>query len=268
MSAKTTNDGSVTVAIAGAAGRMGQRLCALAEETDGITLAEAFEAPGHAAIGQPATPDSAVTIADNFAGTAQVLIDFTTPQATKAHVRACADKGVAAVIGTTGLDDDDHAAIDDAAKSVAIVQAPNMSLGVNLLFALAARAARQLGDDYDIEIVEAHHRFKADAPSGTALGIAQAICDATGKDMKTDLKHGRAGQDPRQPGQIGMHAVRIGDSVGEHTAYFAALGERLELKHVATSRDTFVRGALRAAAWLADKAAGRYTMADVLGLDA
>lgn len=246
---------------------MGQRLCVLAGETDGVTLSEAFEAPGHAALGQSADATGDVIVTDGFTGKARVLIDFTTPEATRAHVAVCGRLGVAAVIGTTGLSDADHAAIDATAENVAIIQAPNMALGVNLLFTLAARAAKQLGEDYDIEIVETHHRFKADAPSGTALGIAEAICDATGRDIKTDLKHGRAGDDPRQPGQIGMHAVRIGDCVGEHTAYFAGLGERLELKHVATNRDTFARGALRAALWLADRGPGRYTMADVLGLN-
>jgi 4-hydroxy-tetrahydrodipicolinate reductase len=172
------------------------------------------------------------------------------------------------VVGTTGLSDGDHAAIDEAGKIIPVLQAPNMSLGVNLLFALAARAARQLGDDYDIEIVEAHHRFKVDAPSGTALGIARAICDATGKDMAKDLVHGREGESPRQRGQIGMHALRLGDVVGRHTVSFATLGEELQLTHNATSRDVFARGALRAAQWLAGKPAGRYGMADVLGLRA
>ena len=142
-----------------------------------------------------------------------------------------------------------------------------MSLGVNLLFALSAQAASILGSDYDIEIIELHHRFKKDAPSGTAWGIAQAICDSTDRDVDKDIVHGREGGDvPRKPGQIGMHALRVGDVVGEHAAIFASMGERIELKHIATDRDIFARGALKAARWLAGKAPGRYSMGDVLGL--
>ena len=151
MSDSSSKNESVTVAIAGAAGRMGQRLCALAGETDGVTLSEAFEAPGHAALGQSADATGDVIVTDGFTGKARVLIDFTTPEATRAHVAVCGRLGVAAVIGTTGLSDADHAAIDAAAENVAIMQAPNMALGVNLLFTLAARAAKQLGEDYDIE---------------------------------------------------------------------------------------------------------------------
>lgn len=258
----------VTVAIAGAAGRMGQRLCALACETPGVALAEAFERPGHDRLGRPAVegrPQPA--IADQYLGQADVLIDFTTPAATRDLIARCVDHRKAIVIGTTGLTDSDHDLIDTAAKHIPIVQAPNMSLGVNLLFDLVARAAKQLGDDYDIEILEAHHRFKKDAPSGTAMGIAHAICDATGKDKTADLIYARHGHDaPRQPGKITMQTLRMGDVVGEHTVYFASLGERLELRHVATTRDTFAHGALRAAQWLKGRVPGRYNMADVLGL--
>ena len=171
------------------------------------------------------------------------------------------------VIGTTGLLPEDHAAIDRAAADIPVLQAPNMSLGVNLLFKIAAEVARTLGDDYDIEIVEGHHRFKKDAPSGTAMGLADAILQATNK-TRDALLYDRHGDDcVRQRGQIGMHALRIGDEVGRHTAYFAALGERLELTHVATNRDTFVHGALRAAKWLARQKPGRYSVADILGLE-
>ena len=170
------------------------------------------------------------------------------------------------VVGTTGLHATDHEVIDLAARDIAVLQAPNMSLGVNLLFKIAGEVAKVLGDDYDIEIVEGHHRFKKDAPSGTAMGLAEAILKATGK-AKDALNYDRHGDDVvRQRGQIGMHALRIGDEVGRHTAYFAALGERLELTHVATNRDTFVHGALRAAKWLAGQKPGRYAIADVLGL--
>ncbi|MFW6033418.1 MAG: 4-hydroxy-tetrahydrodipicolinate reductase, partial [Phycisphaeraceae bacterium] len=143
---------------------------------------------------------------------------------------------------------------------------PNMSLGVNLLFALAGQVAARLGDDYDIEIIEGHHRFKQDAPSGTALGIAEAICDATGKSVDKDVVHGRHGEQPRQRGEIGMHALRLGDEVGRHTACFATLGEEIQLSHKASTRDIFARGALKAAKWLAGQQPGRYAMKDVLGL--
>ncbi|MBI1373002.1 MAG: 4-hydroxy-tetrahydrodipicolinate reductase [Phycisphaera sp.] len=255
------------VAIAGAAGRMGQRLCALAGEMDGLTLSAAFERPEHAAIGKTAADNSGVTIGDVFKGDADVLIDFTTPAATRALLPACVRHKTAYVIGTTGLTDADHKAIDEAAKSIAIVQAPNMSLGVNLLLNLVAQTAKQLGDDYDIEILEAHHRYKKDAPSGTALAIADSICKATGKNPGTEIVYTRHGDDVvRDRGKITMQTLRMGDTVGEHTAYFSGLGERLELTHIATTRDTFARGALRAAKWLSGKPAGRYTMKDVLGL--
>lgn len=261
-------DRTIKIAVAGAAGRMGLRLTAITAETDGAELVSAFERPGHVALGQNAPdPYSPVVITDAYDGSADVLIDFTTPESTRALLAQCVETQTAMVIGTTGLTGADHAAMDEAAESIAIVQAPNMSLGVNLLFALAARAAQQLGDDYDIEIVETHHRFKKDAPSGTALGIAESICRATGKDAKSDLVYTRHGNDcTRQRGKITMQSLRMGDVVGEHTAYFATLGERLELSHVATSRDTFARGAIRAALWLANKKSGRYTMKDVLGL--
>ena len=275
MSAMSTENQSnnVTVAIAGAAGRMGQRLVALCDQTDGLQLSAAFDRAGHEHIGADSGQLSAgvandVAIKDSLDGGPNVMIDFTLPEATQANIALCVERNVALIIGTTGLSEADHAAIDEAAKSIPVVQAPNMSLGVNLLFALAARTAARLGDDYDIEIVEAHHRYKKDAPSGTAMGIAEAICKATDKDINKDLDYGRHGDDEvRERGTIGMHAVRIGDCVGEHSAYFAALGERIELRHVATTRDTFARGALRAALWIHGKPAGRYTMADVLGLN-
>lgn len=197
---------------------------------------------------------------------ARVMVDFTAPAATRRWIEVCRERKIALVIGTTGLQPADQQLIDQAGRDIAILQAPNMSLGVNLLFKLVGEVAKVLGDDYDIEIVEGHHRFKKDAPSGTALGIADAILKATGK-TRESLLYDRHGDDVlRKRGQIGMHALRIGDEVGRHTAYFAALGERLELTHVATNRDTFVHGALRAAEWLAGQKPGRYHMADMLGL--
>ncbi|MEX0777034.1 MAG: 4-hydroxy-tetrahydrodipicolinate reductase [Phycisphaeraceae bacterium] len=266
----------IRLAINGAAGRMGRRLIALACEDPQLTVTAAVEGPASSDLGKDAgaiagVQTLGVPITDHLpAGTgAAVMIDFTVPAATRAAIAACIQANLPLVIGTTGLTADDQQRIDQAARSIPILQAPNMSLGVNLLFALAAQVAKRLGDDYDIEITEAHHRFKKDAPSGTALGIAKAICDATGKSLDKDLVHGRHGDDaPRQRGQIGMHALRMGDVVGEHTASFATLGERLELRHVATTRDVFARGALRAAQWLAapGRTPGRYTMAHVLGL--
>ncbi|MCX5658491.1 MAG: 4-hydroxy-tetrahydrodipicolinate reductase [Planctomycetota bacterium] len=262
-----------SLAIHGAAGRMGRRLVALASEDPKLRLAAAIEHAGNALLGQDAgliagVPASGVLLAEKLpAKGVDVLIDFTIPAATRKAIQLCVDAKVALVIGTTGLTPQDHAAIDAAGATIPVLQAPNMSLGVNLLFALAAQVAKKLGDDYDIEIVEGHHRFKKDSPSGTALGIAQAICDATGKDIDKDVVHGRHGDDTtRKRGEIGMHALRLGDVVGDHTVSFGALGERLELTHLASSRDVFARGALQAAKWLAGKPAGRYRMADVLGL--
>ncbi len=259
------------LAITGASGRMGARLIAVAKKDSDFDLLAAIDRPdsevlardagevaGIGAIGLPITFD--------LKPTPDVLIDFTAPTATRHWLKTCRDRGIAMVIGTTGLQATDHAAIDQAAADIPIVQAPNMSLGVNLLFKIAGEVARMLGDQYDIEIVEGHHRYKKDAPSGTAMGLAEAILKATNK-TKDSLVYDRHGDDVvRTPGQIGMHALRIGDEVGKHTAYFAALGERLELTHVATNRDTFVHGALRAAKWLANQKPGRYTLADVLGL--
>jgi len=251
---------------------MGQRLVALCGEDDHLQLVGVLERPGHPLLGRDAgvsagTETVGVPLTGELTHKADVLIDFTIPSAMRAALGACVAAQTAIVIGTTGLSDDDHQAIDQAAQTVPVLQAPNMSLGVNLMFALAAQAAKQLGDDYDIEITETHHRYKKDAPSGTAWGIASAICTATGKDIDKDITHGRHGQEvPRQPGQIGMHALRLGDVVGEHTVRFATLGEQLAITHVATNRDIFVRGAIKAAKWLVGRGPGRYGMADVLGL--
>ncbi len=264
---------SITLAISGAAGRMGRRLIALAaEQPDLFTLAAALDAPhspsqnldagtvaGVAPLGVP--------ISAQLQTTPQVAIDFSAPAATRTLLAQCVARKIAMVIGTTGLTADDQKAIDDAAKSIAILQATNTGVGVNVLLGLVAQAARQLGDAYDIEIIEAHHNLKKDAPSGTALSLAEAAATATGRDIDSALVHGRQGHDAlRKKGTIGMHAVRMGDVVGEHTVYFATSGERIELRHVATNRDTFARGALRAAAFVARKTPGRYTMRDVLGL--
>jgi len=267
----------IKLAITGAAGRMGRRLIALAAEDPQFRLAAATEQPGCALLGQDAgalagVPALGVALTTEFPAAApgvDVVVDFSAPAATRAVLQQCLQRRWALVIGTTGLSPDDHRAIDRAGQTIAVLQAPNMSLGVNLLMALSGQVARQLGLDYDIEITEVHHRFKKDAPSGTALGIAQAICQSSGRDMQKDVVYDRHGPEAvRKPGQIGLHALRLGDVVGEHSVFFAAPGERLELTHVATSRDVFARGALRAALWLSapGRPAGRYHMSHVLGL--
>jgi 4-hydroxy-tetrahydrodipicolinate reductase len=260
-----------SVAITGAAGRMGMRLVALAGQDADLRVVAAIERAEHPAQGQDAGEIAgagrmSLALGDELSVKPDVLIDFSAPASTRTWLKTCRDRRIAMVIGTTGLGEHDQAAITAAGEDIPILQAPNMSLGVNLLFKIAGEVARALGDDYDIEIVEAHHRFKKDAPSGTAMGLADAILKAVGKSREA-LVHGRHGDDcTRQRGQLGMHAMRLGDEIGRHTAYFAALGERLELTHVATNRDTFVLGALRAAKWLAGRKPGRYSMNDLLGL--
>jgi len=260
-----------TIAITGVCGRMGKRLIALTHQSGNFQITGAIERGDCADISRDAGEIAGigridVPITSDLRHTPQVLIDFTAPAALRHWLKDCRDRHIAMVIGTTGLNDADHAAIDQAATDIPIIQAPNMSLGVNLLFKVAAEVAARLGDDYDIEIMEGHHRFKKDAPSGTAMGLAQAILNSTGK-TKDSLIYDRHGDDvPRHPGQIGMHALRLGDEVGMHTVFFAALGERLELTHRATNRDTFAHGALKAAQWLATQKPGRYSIADVLGL--
>jgi 4-hydroxy-tetrahydrodipicolinate reductase len=260
------------IAITGAAGRMGSRLVALAHADKDLKVVAAIERGDHPQLSRDAGEVAGVgaikvLISADLEDSPRVLIDFTAPESMRHWLKCCRDRRIAMVIGTTGLKDSDHATIDQAARDIPILQAPNMSLGVNLLFRVAAEVAKRLGDDYDIEIVEAHHRFKKDAPSGTAVGLADAILGSTGK-KKDSLTYGREGDDvTRRRGEIGVHSLRLGDEVGKHTAYFAALGERLELTHVATTRDTFALGALRAAKWLSEQKPGRYQMIHVLGLD-
>lgn len=261
----------VSIGIHGAAGRMGQRLIALTATDPTLRLVAALEHAGHEQLGRDAgtlagAEPLAVPLTERCQAPPEVMIDFSVADALEHVLELCRSHGSALVIGTTGFDAAGERAIDAAADQIAVLQAPNMSLGVNLLFALAGQLARTLGDDYDIEIVEAHHRFKRDAPSGTAMGLARAICEATDKDPQTALVHGRSGEQPRETGQIGMHALRLGDVVGRHEVSYATLGEELSISHNASTRDVFARGALRAAKWLAGKPPGRYHMKDVLGL--
>ncbi|MGN6367277.1 MAG: 4-hydroxy-tetrahydrodipicolinate reductase [Phycisphaerae bacterium] len=264
---------TISLGISGAAGRMGKRLIALAaEQHDLFKITTAIDAPQSPVLGKDAGTIAGanaigVALTASLAGNPDVIIDFSSPANTRALIKECVDRKIALLVGTTGLTPADQDLISDAANTIPILQATNTSLGVNVLLAVAAQVARQLGEPYDIEIVEAHHNLKKDAPSGTALSLAESICHATGRSMEKDLIHGREGHDAlRKKGTIGMHAVRMGDVVGEHTIYYATPGERIEIKHVATNRDTFARGALRAAAFLAKQKAGRYTMANVLGL--
>lgn len=260
-----------TIGITGAAGRMGQRLIALAKDEPDLKVVAAVERAGAPHVGRDAGEVAGigsigVPITSGLEVVPNVLIDFTAASATAGWIATSRRKRIALVIGTTGLGPDVHAAIDAAAGDVAILQAANMSLGVNVLLRVATQVATMLGEDYDIEILESHHRFKKDAPSGTALALAEAIVAAT-KRSAGDLTYGRRGDNvPRKPHEIGIHAMRLGDEVGRHTVHFAALGERVELTHTATNRDTFARGALRAARWLAGQRPGRYGMADVLGI--
>ena len=262
----------VKIAITGAAGRMGRRIASIAlGHPDRFELVAATEMPGHEAMGTDVgllcgAGRIGLSLSADLQGAPDVIIDFSTPEGTLDCLKTARDTGVALVIGTTGLTESQLAEVADTASQAAIVHAPNMSVGVNLLFKLAGEVARALGSDYDIEITETHHRFKKDAPSGTALGLAQSICDATGRNISGDVIHGRFGAQPRETGEIGMHAIRLGDTIGEHSVHFGNLGETVTLSHSAHTRDTFVRGALRAAEWVAGRDPGLYTMLDVLGL--
>ena len=263
------------VAIAGAAGRMGRALMAAAQGRSDLAITVALEAPAHPALGQDAGilagfGPLGLPLVDDLAAQLQrfaVLIEFTRPEPTLAHLELCRQHGKAMVIGTTGLDAAQRATVAAAARDIPIVLSPNMSVGVNLTLKLLEMAARVLGDTVDIEIIEAHHRHKVDAPSGTALRMGEVIASTLGRDLKTCAVYGREGQTgARDRHTIGFETIRAGDIVGDHTVLFAGEGERLEITHRATSRENFAQGALRAAAWLAGRPPGLYDMADVLGL--
>jgi 4-hydroxy-tetrahydrodipicolinate reductase len=263
------------VVVCGVAGRMGGRVLQAVRAEDGMQVVGATERPDSAQVGLDAGtaaggPSAGVTVSASLeaalASGADVAIDFTAPAAAQHHARICAGRKVALVVGTTGIPPEGRADIAARAREVPIVLAPNMSVGVNALFRLVAEAARALGPSYEVEIVEAHHRAKKDAPSGTALRLAEVAADALKLDRRSAFvyeRHGDTGA--RRPGSIGLQAVRGGDVVGDHTVFFFADGERLELTHRATSRDNFARGAVRAARWVAGKPPGLYDMQDVLG---
>lgn len=262
------------LAIAGAAGRMGRTLIEGIGRSGDLELGAAFEAAGHPQLGrdagEPLGTACGVPIGADVAAAlaaADCLIDFTRAEATAANVRACVAAGKRAVIGTTGFTPDQKAAIVAAAARIPIVLAPNFAVGVNVTFKLAELAARILGDGYDVEIVEAHHRHKVDAPSGTALRLGEAVAGALGRDLATCAVYGREGiTGERDPKAIAFHAIRGGDIVGEHTVIFAGEGERVEVAVKSGSRMTYAAGALRAARWLGGRGPGLYDMFDVLGL--
>ena len=259
------------IAISGAAGRMGRRMAALAIESELFDIVSAMEVPGHPEMGKDIGELAGVgtfglAMGTELADDPEVVIDFSLPEGTMTFLPVCREKRVAMVIGTTGLTASQQAEIADAAGEIAIVQAANFSVGINVLLKVVAQVAEALGADYDIEVAETHHRFKKDAPSGTAISLTKAICAATGKQYGETVVFGRGGQCPRNKGEIGMHALRVGDTVGEHAIHFGTLGETITLAHSAHTRDTFVRGALRAAHWLTTKGPGLYDMHNVLGM--
>jgi 4-hydroxy-tetrahydrodipicolinate reductase len=259
------------IAITGAAGRMGRRIAALAVESGQFEIVAAMEAAGNPALGKDVGELAGgaplgVKVAAGLEGTPEVIVDFSGPEGTSQYVEVCRKRKIAMVIGTTGLKLSQQAAVADAASVVPVVQAANMSVGINVLLKIVGQVAKVLGSDYDIEISEQHHRFKKDAPSGTAIALAKAICAALGKDVGESMVYGRGGQSPRKPGEIGMHALRIGDTVGEHSVCYGNLGETITISHSMHTRDPLVRGALRAAQWVAGRKPGLYTMAEVLGL--
>jgi 4-hydroxy-tetrahydrodipicolinate reductase len=265
----------IKIGIVGAAGRMGKMLIEEVGLTPGAVLAAAAERAGHEAVGQDAgtfagLKPCGVKIgagAEDVFKASDIVIDFTVPKATAAHAALAAAGKKALVIGTTGIEGAEAQAIRDAGRTVPIVWAPNMSAGVNLMFALTERVAKALGPDYDIEILEMHHKHKVDAPSGTALGLGQAAAKGRGVELAKVAARGRDGiTGARKSGAIGFAALRGGDVVGDHTVIFAGEGERLELVHKGSSRRIYSRGALRAALWVKDKKPGVYDMADVLGI--
>jgi 4-hydroxy-tetrahydrodipicolinate reductase len=266
----------VNVVVTGVAGRMGGQILRAIRAAEGLAVVGAVERAGWTGprdAGEAAgLPALGIRVEESLdaalvAARPQVVVDFTSAAASAAHAETCAARGVALVIGSTGFDAATRARVQAAAARIPVVLSPNMSVGVNVMFALVAQAARILGDAYDVEIVEMHHGKKKDAPSGTAVRLAEVAAEALGRDPQRDVvyaRHGMIGE--RTPREIGVMTLRGGDVVGEHTVFFAGQGERLEITHRATSRDQFARGAVRAALWLPGRPPGLYDMHDVLGL--
>ena len=262
------------IAVAGASGRMGRMLVEAIQNADDALLAGALDVPSAPELGTDAAaflgkPAGVLIEADLARGLAQAayLIDFTRPEGTLKHLDYCAAHGIKMIIGTTGFDEAGKAAIAAAAKKTAIVFASNMSVGVNVTLKLLEMAAKSFSHGYDIEIIEAHHRHKVDAPSGTALMMGEAVADALGRKLDDVAVYGREGiTGERDPSSIGFAAIRGGDIVGDHTVLFAGIGERVEITHKSSSRVTYAQGSLRAARFLRDKSSGLFDMQDVLGL--
>ena len=258
--------------IVGAAGRMGRRIVSLSIDAGQFDIVAAIERKNHPDIGKDAGLMAAagqinVKIDSSYPAGADVAIDFSTPEAADKTIDYCLENDAALVLGTTGLSDEQQGEIKAASEKIPVIYGTNMSVGMNVLFALVGKVASMLGDEYDIEIIEQHHRFKKDAPSGSALTLAKNICTATGRDFPDCIVSGRSGKNTlRQKGNIGIHAVRAGDIAGIHSVTLSTLGETVTLNHTAHSRDGFARGALRAAKWLVGKKPGLYAMADVLGI--
>jgi len=265
----------IKIAISGAAGRMGRTLIEACQQTEGLQVAAAIEHAGSSMLGADAGELAGIgkldiTIVDDLQKVVNdfdVLIDFTRPEVTERNLKICAEAGKNIVIGTTGFSEEQKLLIEQAATQTGVVFAPNMSVGVNLCFKLLDLAARVMGGEVDIEIIEAHHRHKVDAPSGTALRMGEVVADALGRDLKECAVYGREGQTGERDRQsIGFETIRAGDIVGEHTVMFADIGERVEITHKASSRMTFANGAARAAKFIQNKGKGLFDMQDVLGL--
>jgi len=265
----------IKVIVAGAAGRMGGRLVALLKESAALTLVCAVEVKGHACVGEDAGEvagcgRTGVTIGHDLSAVmdrGEVIVDFSAPVATLEHLRIAAQHRKAMVIGTTGFSPQELAEFRILAKPIPCVFSPNMSVGVNIILKVIAEMAKTFGDDYDIEVIEAHHRLKKDAPSGTALKMAEVLAKAVSRDLDQVGVYARKGLvGERKRGEIGIQTIRAGDIVGDHTVLFGGMGERVEVTHRVQSRDTFARGALRAARWVVKQPPGLYDMTDVLGL--
>ena len=258
--------------VVGAAGRMGRRIISLAIDAGQFDIIGAVEKQDHPDIGKDAGLVAAVEtinvkIDSAYPAGANMVIDFSQPAAVDETIDYCLKNTVALVLGTTGLSDEQKNKIKSASAKIPLIYATNMSVGMNVLFALAGKVASMVGEEFDTEIIEQHHRFKKDAPSGSALTLAENICNAAGKKFPDCITYDRSGKDAlREEGSIGIHAVRAGDITGKHDVIFSTLGETVTLSHTAHSRDTFARGALLAAKWLIGKKPGLYSMADVLGI--
>ncbi len=265
----------IKTAIMGVAGRMGGRILSLLMEEEGVKVIGATERKGHSVMGRDAGMITGgegigVLVSDRIeeaAFDADVIVDFTAPIATLANAEYASKTGKAMVIGTTGFSEDEKKKVESLARGFPCVMSPNMSIGVNVMFEVAKRLAQSLGDEFDVEIIEAHHRLKADSPSGTALKLGEIVAESLGRDFKKVARferYGRIGE--RGKDEIGIQTIRGGDVVGEHTLIFCGIGERLEFTHRALSRDNFARGAIRALKWVVGKPPGIYTMKDVLGI--